>query len=64
MAYLLASELTYQSLTDIGLAMDRDHTTIMHGVKSTRLAMQKDPHLKKAYDDLTEALRPTHEIGA
>ena len=64
MVCLLAHELTYQSLCDIGRAMDRDHTTILHGVKATRLAMQKDRELQQAYDDLTQALRATHEISA
>ena len=41
MVCLLAHELTYQSLCDIGRAMDRDHTTILHGVKATRLASRK-----------------------
>lgn len=64
MAYLLAYELTYQSLTDIGRAMDRDHTTVLHGVRTMRVAMKKDPELQQAYDDLTLALRATHEISA
>ena len=64
MVCLLAHELTYQSLCDIGRAMDRDHTTILHGVKATRLAIKKDPALALAYQELTEALGAAHEIGA
>lgn len=64
MAYLLAYELTYQSLTDIGQAMDRDHTTILHGVRTMRIAIKKDPALALAYQELTEALGAAHEIGA
>jgi hypothetical protein len=64
MAYLLAYELTYQSLTDIGQAMDRDHTTILHGVRTMRIAIKKDPALARAYQELTAALGAAHEIGA
>ena len=61
MAYLLAYELTYQSLPDIGKAMDRDHTTVLHGVRSMRLAMQKDPALARAYQELTAILEAKHK---
>lgn len=64
MAYLLAYELTYQSLCDIGKAMDRDHTTVLHGVRTMRVAIKKDPALARAYQELTEALGAAHEIGA
>jgi chromosomal replication initiator protein len=62
MAYLLAYELTYQSLTDIGQAMDRDHTTILHGVRTMRIAIKKDPALALAYQELTAALGAAHEV--
>ena len=59
---LLAHELTYQSLCDIGRAMDRDHTTILHGVKTTRLAIMKDPALARAYQELTAILEAKHKV--
>ena len=62
MVCLLAYELTYQSLLEIGKAMDRDHTTILHGVRTTRLAIKKDPALALAYQELTEALGAAHEV--
>ncbi len=58
---LLAHELTYQSLCDIGRAMDRDHTTILHGVRTTRLAIKKDPALARAYQELTAILEAKHK---
>ena len=59
---LLAHELTYQSLCDIGRAMDRDHTTILHGVRTTRLAIKKDPALARAYQELTAILEAKHKV--
>ena len=61
MVCLLAYELTYQSLLEIGKAMDRDHTTILHGVKTTRLAIKKDPALARAYQELTAILEAKHK---
>lgn len=41
-AMLLAHELTLASLPAIGLALRRDHTTVIHGIKAARLRTGPD----------------------
>ena len=57
--YLLAYELTYQSLSDIGKALDRDHTTIWHGVKTYRQRMADNEALEESYNALYTGLKAT-----
>ena len=54
---LLAHELSYQSLMNIGRALNRDHSTIYYGVKRYRELMLNDAKLEKAYNDLYTLLK-------
>ena len=55
-AMYLAKELTTKSLPDIGRAFDRDHTTVMHAVKTIEELRAKDAAFKDETDGLRRAL--------
>lgn len=42
-AMYLARTLTDLSLPEIGAALERDHTTVMHGIEATRERLARDP---------------------
>lgn len=44
-AMLLARELTHHSLPNIGRFFRRDHTTILHGIRAARKAIEEDKNL-------------------
>ena len=52
-AMFLAKNLTTKSLPDIGRAFNRDHTTVLHGIKAVEELREKD----SAFKEETEALR-------
>ena len=56
LAFLLAHELTYQPLMQIGLAMNRDHSTVWNGCRRAKERMQDDAELRRAYDKLKASL--------
>ena len=55
--YLLAHELTYQSLVQIGHALNRDHTTVWAGVRRARHVLKTDRELEEAYNHIYSGLR-------
>ena len=55
-AMYLAKELTTKSLPDIGRAFDRDHTTVIHAVKTIEDLRTKDPAFKEETDSLRRTL--------
>ena len=55
--YLLAHELTYQSLVQIGHALNRDHTTVWAGVRRARVKMAEDTELEEAYNQIYSGLK-------
>lgn len=55
--YLLAMDLTFQSSTDIGHALNRDHTTILGGSKRCIKQMNDDRELADAYASITDELK-------
>tara|TARA_B100000886_G_C20100680_1_gene357742 strand:- start:10 stop:234 length:225 start_codon:yes stop_codon:yes gene_type:complete len=55
--FLLAYELSHQSLPQIGKAMNRDHSTIWHGCNRARERMETDYALRFTYDKLKSELR-------
>ena len=54
--FLLAYELSHQSLVQIGKAMNRDHSTIWHGCNRARERMKTDYALRFTYDKLKSEL--------
>lgn len=56
LAFLLAHELTYQPLMQIGRAMNRDHSTVWNGCRRAKERMQGDAELRRAYDKLKGSL--------
>lgn len=55
-AMFLAKVLTTKSLPDIGRAFDRDHTTVIHAVKTVEGLREKDPAFCEETDSLRRAL--------
>lgn len=55
-AMFLAAELTSHSLTAIGTAFDRDHTTVMHAIRVTRARMGVDPTFATTVETLKNQL--------
>ena len=55
-AMFLAKHLTTKSLPDIGRAFDRDHTTVIHAVKTIEDLRQKDVAFREETDDLRRLL--------
>jgi len=54
--FLLAYELSHQSLMQIGKAMNRDHSTIWHGCRRAKERMETDYALRFTYDKLKSEL--------
>jgi chromosomal replication initiator protein len=58
-AMYVARELTSHSLPEIGRRMgDRNHTTVLHAVNRVRTAIQSDPAVSTAVDNLLKQLAP------
>lgn len=55
-AMYLAKTLTTKSLPDIGRAFDRDHTTVIHAVKTVEELRQKDSDFREETDELRRQL--------
>lgn len=55
-AMFLAKVLTTKSLPDIGRAFDRDHTTVIHAVKTVESLREKDTVFRDETDSLRRAL--------
>jgi chromosomal replication initiator protein len=53
----LAKTLTPSSLPDIGTQFDRDHTTIMHAVKTIENLLPRDEQLRADVAFLTRRLK-------
>lgn len=56
MVMYLARELTSHSYPALGRILERDHTTVMHGVETTRWRMAKDPKVATAVDVIRRRL--------
>ena len=57
LAFLLAHELAHQPYTEIGRAMDRNHSTVHYGCQRTKKDMETDHALRFTYDKLKSELR-------
>jgi chromosomal replication initiator protein len=55
-AMYFARQLTHASLTEIGRAFDKDHTTVLHGVTKIEALVRDDPKFKKTVDALGESV--------
>ena len=54
--YLICREKTWQPFTEIGNALNRDHTTIVQGAKRGKLLIKKSRKMRKVYDDIIKEL--------
>lgn len=63
-AMYLARELTGQTYPAIGRVMDRDHSTIMSGVRRIAKLRETDPKLAGEIKELTDCLTPPGESHA
>ena len=54
--YLICREKTWQPFTEIGNALNRDHTTIVQGAKRGKLLIKKSRKMKKIYDEVIKEL--------
>jgi chromosomal replication initiator protein len=56
----LARELTDHSLPEIGRGVGgRNHATVIHAINRVTAAIQTDPVMRTAVDNLRTQLRPT-----
>jgi len=55
-AMYLAAELTPKSLPEIGKRFNRDHTTIIHGIRTVQRLMLADPEIEADIKALRERL--------
>ena len=55
-AMYLARQLTHATLTEVGRAFDKDHTTVLHAVAKIQTLMREDPKLRKTVDTLSEGV--------
>jgi len=56
LAYLLSYELTGCTLTQIGKVLNRDHTSLMHGIKQINKLRQQDQYVEHTYRELRREL--------
>ena len=56
LAYLLSYELTDCTLTQIGKVLERDHTSLMHGIKQINKLRERDPYVEQIYQELHDEL--------
>ena len=54
--YLICREKTWQPFTEIGNALNRDHTTIVQGAKRGRKLIKSSRKMRKIYDDIMKEL--------
>ena len=52
LAYLLSYELTGCTLTQIGEVLERDHTSLLHGIKQIKKLRERDPYVEQIYQEL------------
>ncbi len=55
-ARLLARQLTHASLTEVGRAFGKDHTTVLHAVAKVQNLMREDAKLRRMVDTLSEGV--------
>ena len=63
-AMYLTSHLTHRSLPDIGLRFRRDHTTVIHAIRTVKAKMETDPELARDVLCLIEQLSPVQQERA
>lgn len=56
LAMLLAKELTNHSYPEIGMAFDRDHTTVLHACKKMKELLEEDRRIEEDYRHLVRVL--------
>ena len=54
--YLLCREKAWQPYTEIGNALNRDHTTIVQGAKRGKLLIKKSRKMRKIYNEVIKEL--------
>jgi chromosomal replication initiator protein len=55
-AMYFARQLTHASLTEVGRAFDKDHTTVLHAVSKIETLIREDAKFKKTVDALAESV--------
>ncbi|MEK7387087.1 MAG: helix-turn-helix domain-containing protein, partial [candidate division NC10 bacterium] len=55
-AMYLSRQLTHASLSEVGRAFGKDHTTVLHAVDKVRALLQEDPKLSKTIDGLIQGI--------
>lgn len=56
-AMYLCKRLTDSSLMQIGIAFQKHHTTVMHGIKNTEQRLSEDSELNSQVEELTAGIR-------
>ena len=59
-AMLLSREFTKLSLPRIGHRFQRDHATILHGIKAAKKRIAEDPDLARKVESIRWVLRENH----
>jgi chromosomal replication initiator protein len=55
-AMYFARQLTHASLTEVGRAFDKDHTTVLHAVDKIQTLTREDPTLHKTIERLIQGM--------
>jgi chromosomal replication initiator protein len=55
-AMYFARQLTHASLTEVGRAFEKDHTTVLHAVSKVEALIREDAKFKKTVDTLAETV--------
>jgi chromosomal replication initiator protein len=56
----LAREMTDSSLPEIGRQFNRDHTTVLHGIRNVARLVEEKPH----FADKVQSIRASVPIGS
>ena len=57
LVYLIAHDYCNLSYTAIGRVLNRDHTTVIHGIKRASEEYERDAHFRQAYIQATMEVR-------
>lgn len=60
LAMALAYEITQHSSLTVGAVFERDHSSVLNGIKQTRKRCEEDPFFKILWDEIVK-LKPVHK---
>lgn len=55
-AYYLSRHLTEYSLSQIGSVFNKDHTTVLNGIRRMKGMMEEDPHVRSQVEEIQQEI--------